>query len=330
MPPAPSAGQTLGNAGSSPLLPPLPRLLGQCRDSAVVPLTGSPGSVLCLFLLGPQGRTHEGAGAGVRPAPLCFGAPPWGRVSRGLDSGVTPPSYRLHPARPPHHPTLCLPPTQHSSSDAGPWVFQELHASRTGLGRHVRVWRAGGRCPLVFSAGRACVLRAWEMATSSPALGPVACPRGRCYFCQRGEVIIAQPLPAGRALPPGRGAWGGDTGRPQIGPTGRQAAAPDQGSRRPGSRGPVHLSSPAPASPGRRRGTASETRPGLCGAVPTGGRHSAQLAPPLTDPGGSQVRATQGHGDAHPASGHEAAGAERFPRTDAGGDPAAGGRAAVG
>lgn len=164
---------------------------------------------------------------GSGPAPLFFGAPPWGSVSRGLDSVITPPSYSLHPARPPHHPTLCLPPTQHSASDAGPWVFQELHISRTGLGRHTWVWRAGrGHCRLVFPAGSACVLRAWETATSSPALGPVVCPWGRCYFCQRGEVIIAQPLPAGRALQPGRGAWGGDTGWPQIGSTGRQAAAP--------------------------------------------------------------------------------------------------------
>lgn len=233
------------------------------------------------------------------PAPLFFRAPPWGSVRRGLDSVIsviTPPSYSLHPARPPHHPTLCLPPIQRSASDAGPWVFQELHISRAGLGRHMWAWRAGrGPCPPRLSCRLGLCSQGLGNGHLRSRSGASALSLGSLLFLpkRRGNYSSAS------ASWPGSATWQRGLGRGHRLATDwlhRQAGSSShQGSRRLGSRGPVHLSSPAPASPGHRKGTASGTRPGLCCTVPTGGRHRAQLAAPRTDPGGSQVRATQGH-----------------------------------
>lgn len=94
---------------------------------------------------------------------------------------------------------------------------------------------------------------------SSPALGPVDFPWGRCYFCQRGEVIIAQPLPAGRPLQPSRGAWGRDAGQPWMALQSGGVHLPTRASRRLGGHGPIHLCSPVAASPGDKGVLLSET-----------------------------------------------------------------------
>lgn len=169
-----------------------------------------------------------------------------------------------------------------------------------------------GHCPLAWSAGLASVLRAWETVTSFPALEPAACPRGHCYFCQRGEVIIAQPLPAGRALQPRKGAWGGDAGCPQIGPAGGgqslQIRAQEAGQTQP--RPPVR---PRACLSRGRRALPAKICPGQCWTVPTGGRHRAWLSLSLTwtQEGAGEVPA-QGNGWTL-TFGNEAARVERFP-----------------
>ncbi|XP_027377062.1 nutritionally-regulated adipose and cardiac enriched protein homolog isoform X1 [Bos indicus x Bos taurus] len=93
-----------------------------------------------------------------------------------------------------------------------------------------------------------------------PRSGASGLSSGSLLFLPKRRVIIAQPLPADRALQPGRGAWGGNVDWPEISPASRQAAAPDRSRGRPGRRGPVHPSNPAPTSPGHRRGTASRAK----------------------------------------------------------------------
>lgn len=239
---------------------------------------------------------------GSGPAPLFFGAPPWGRVSRGLDSVITPPSDSLHPARPPHHPTLCLPHPPNTLPLMGcpclcpPLGFPRAAHLQNRPGKtHVGLeGREGALPPRLFCRPGLCSqgLGNGHLLSRSGASG---LSLGSLLFLpkRRGNYSSAS------ASWPGSATWQRGLGRGHRLATDwlhRQAGSSShQGSRRLGSRSPVHLSSPAPAPPGHRKGTASETRPGLCCTVPTGGRHRAQLAPPLTDPGGSQVRATQGH-----------------------------------
>lgn len=206
MPPVPSPGQTLGGAG--PIRP-----LPQCPACA---LHQHVGSWLCLFLLGPQDRRFGDAEAGSGRAPLGFGVHSgagstggWTLWSPHLPTAPTRPSRTWHPL---HHP-----PTPHSALDASPGGPRAAHPG-TGLG-DAWAWRAGrGHGPLVWFTGLACVLRAWATSVSSPALGPAACPHGQCPFCRRGDILTAQPLPAGQGLQPGRGAPGRDAEEPQTGP----------------------------------------------------------------------------------------------------------------
>ena len=72
-----------------------------------------------------------------------------------------------------------------------------------------------------------------------PRSGASGLSSGSLLFLPKRRVIIAQPLPADRALQPGRGAWGGDVDWPEIGPTSRRAAAPDRSRGRPGRLDPT-------------------------------------------------------------------------------------------
>lgn len=159
-----------------------------------------------------------------------------------------------------------------------------------------------------------------------PCSGASGLSLGSLLFLPKRRVIIAQPLPADRALQPGRGAWGGNIDWPEIGPASRQAAAPDRSHGRPGRRGPVHPSNPVPTSPGHRRGAASWARTVLDDS--RWGSRGARPAPPLTELGGSQVRAALGSRGCSCPFRSQAQGGEAPRRRQAGTLLRAGGRSA--
>ncbi|KAL4664876.1 hypothetical protein H8959_018875 [Pygathrix nigripes] len=284
-------GQTLRKADPSPL-PPLtdPDIAPSCpgniearpvcpKTAAWDPFFASPSGNPRSGLTGAQGHR---ARAGRAPSLLWRPHARSGSYWR-LDSVIT------SPLRAPQCPPSPTPPSIPIHR-----FFRELRSSGIGLGEG-HIWAGRGRKSIKLWSH----LKSWSVVYRGPgkqpplsAPGPAACPRGHCYFCQRGEVIIARLLPAGPALQSSRESWRRNEGHNRPSPAGgRWRLRPEPSGRRPGQAWPVHLCALQFClrliSQGPGRGAASREGSGPHWTVP----HREILKSlflSLREPGGSQ------------------------------------------
>jgi hypothetical protein len=127
-----------------------------------------------------------------------LGSPPWCSFLQQV-------LIRGWALRSPHSPTAAI---SSSLTQPTPNSKPQLHSSGISLGGHIWAKRGENISPDPWPC-----LQAWPTVHHGPGkchlpldLGPTARPRGCCHFCQRGEVIIVQPLPSGHVPQSSRGA----------------------------------------------------------------------------------------------------------------------------